>query len=215
MLLWKPYQGALDYSSILPEGAVITRESCFPKSLGQLESMRRVVRAAQLRSELGCARVSNMTYAVERTANVEAVVDAVLEMTTKAFETQVIKAKMVKAPLRTDYQQTLAAAYPHLQRIRFDHAEAKRTQGLAGVVLAATALRYPTAFRTEVLGKMRGTVWSASSRECRQVTLEEYMNTPLHLTASCVMCGDPGWGKTPLLYAMCQQSYPQGCDRKC
>ena len=74
---------------------------------------------------------------------------------------------------------------------------------LAGVISASTTSRFPQDFHEQALGNLRGTVWSADTRESITVTFDEYVNSSLHLQASCVMCGDPALGKTPLLYAVC------------
>ena len=208
VLLWKPHQKALNYRAIVPaQGQIVEESRVNSQGLGNQESSRRVVGVAQLRRILGDTRVSNLQYLEGAEAAPKEVVDAVREMPLEVFETQVIQAKVKGKDSRTDYQTTLVVGYAHLASIRAAHAEALRVKALGGVILAnATCVpAYPADFNEQALANLLGVVWSAERREDIRISFHDYVNSSLHLTASCVMCGAPGLGKTPLLYAVCAE----------
>jgi len=95
------------------------------------------------------------------------------------------------------------------------HDDAKGKREMAGFVLADSALHFPTSFLVAVLHNIVGTVWSPVTRERKEVSLFEYMDSAWHLKASLVMSGAPALGKTPLLYALCAElarRYVSGSD---
>lgn len=190
LLLWKPHQKKLDYLSVVPKMAEVTRQHrVWAQSLGAHESVRRVVRCAQLREQLGTKRVSNLIYAPTQKTSPEDVVKAVRELTVDAFETQVLGAKLTQQTARIPYQRALITGYNHLRQTRAAYEQSKKLHEMAGVIGAGTTLRWPVDFNALALQNLKGTVWSADSRSSVTVSFADYVETSLHLQASCVMCG--------------------------